>query len=422
MIGATSVWLFAAWVGAATASERCTFGPPVHPRPTPEAPARVLLEMRIPVDTPIARIDEALAPLTKAGLPVVLLFATGWKSDMPAWRPPTGTEVGIWTSPADLLASDVADLTAVSDAEWRDAFKAAKRSVTQATQTRPVAVATSPLPPAGEVALDDRGFSVLLVLDPTDTALPRRARAFGNRMGRTRVLSEGIASDDCGARLGTPPPSALDRVTLTAASAVVARVALAPDADEARAVALWWTTTAQPADWKAWSVRTAFVRLGTSQLAPKVSDAPPRALAVVDADDLLSAARIIANTERLPRTLPGGLNLTETFVGLTAMAVDPGHLRYTIPVVEPASDPAQTMRSDAVPLDPAELRAAAGMLLPRLDRQAPGLVTVGNQTLSAGEFLVAIAQLALDQPPVARPVRSPDPYAPGGGWGAVRSR
>ena len=219
-----------------------------------------------------------------------------------------------------------------------------------------------------------------------------------------------------------PPPSALDRVTLTAPSVVVARVALAPDADEARAVALWWTTTAQPADWKAWSARTAFLRLGTSQLAPKVSDAPPRAQAVVNADHLLAAAQIIADAERLPRTLPGGLNLTETLVGLTAMAVDPGHPRYTIPVVDPANDPAQTMRSEPMPLDPAELRTAAGMLLPRLDRQAPGLVTVGSNTLSAGEFLVAIAQLALDQPPVARPVRSPDPYAPGGGWGAVRPR
>ncbi|HCH66753.1 MAG TPA: hypothetical protein DFR83_28375, partial [Deltaproteobacteria bacterium] len=235
MMFTTYAMLVPLWFGTATAAERCAFGPPAHPRPTPGEPARILFEMRIPNETPSAQIDAALKPLVQDSIPVLLLFSTGWTPDTPGWRPPIGTvEVGVWAPAGSLFETEVADWGAISDADWRTAFKDAKRRVFNATQSRPVAVASPPLPPAGEVALDDRGFSVFLVDDPTNTDLPRRARSFGNRMGRARVITEGVTSDSCGARLGTPSPSALDRVTRTAPSQVVSRVAIGPNPEESR--------------------------------------------------------------------------------------------------------------------------------------------------------------------------------------------
>ncbi len=416
------LWLQVA-APSAMGAPPCVFGPPAHPRVVPVAPARVMLEMRVPVGAPTASIDAAVAPLQEAGLPVVILFPAAWRSDEDGWRP-TGAavDVGLWTDPASLLGSPVADLNAVADGDWRAAFKQARQQVTRATGVRPVAVATPPLPPSGEVALDENRFSTLLTTDPEETALPRRARASGGRMGRTRVISEGIRTDSCGARLGSPAPSALDRVTRTAPSQVVSRVALGPSEDEARAVVLWWETVAAPADWKAWSIRTAFLRLGTAQLVPKASASAPLAQVVIGSEALQAAAQSIVEHRRLPRLLPGSLTPTEALVGLTAMAASPGHARYTVPVISAPIDPSQSMLEAPLPLDEAALRVAATDLLARMDRQAPGLVRVGAHTISTGEYLVALAHLALSRPVVARPISSPDPYAPGGGWGAVRSQ
>ena len=240
-------------------------------------------------------------------------------------------------------------------------------------------------------------------------------------MGRTRVISEGIQTDSCGARLGHPSPSALDRVTRTAPSQVVSRVALGPSVDEARAVVLWWQTIAAPADWKAWSIRTAFLRLGTAQLVPKASESAPLPQAVIGLDALQLAAASIVDHGRLPRMLPGDLTPTEAFVGLTALAANPGHARYTVPVVSAPSDPSQSMLDAPLALEEAALRNAAADLLTRMDRQIPGLIRVGPHTISTGECLVALAHLALGQAITARPVASPDPYAAGGGWGVVRT-
>jgi hypothetical protein len=241
-------------------------------------------------------------------------------------------------------------------------------------------------------------------------------------MGRARVIPEGVSTDACGARLGSPSQSALDRVTRTAPSQVVSRVALGPTVDEARSVALWWRTVAAPADWKAWSIRTVFLRLGTAQLAPKVAETAPRPQAVVEAEQLIAAARTIVASHRLPRILPGEINPTEAFVGLSALAANPGHARYTVPVVDAPMDPSQSMLDIPLELDEADLRTAARELLARMDRQSPGLIQVGTRTISTGEYLVALAHLALGEPIMARSIESPDPYVEGGGWGAVRPR
>jgi hypothetical protein len=66
------------------------------------------------------------------------------------------------------------------------------------------------------------------------------------------------------------------------------------------------------------------------------------------------------------------------------------------------------------------LQGSAGLILPSLQGNLPSLITVGDHTLTTGEYLVALARLAVGAPIRLQPVSSPDPYAPGGGWGSVR--
>ncbi len=408
---------------AAVPSLPCEFGAPVHPRPTPTAEARVLFELRLAPDTPTAAIDATLQPFLENQLPVVLLVPPAWTPDVPGWHPPANlVEVGVLANIHDLLGSKVADPNAVREADWKSALSATKRAVTSATGSRPSILASPPLPPTGEMMVEARGFTLMLIVDPSDASIPRRARVYGGRMGRTRVIFEGSSKDACGAQLGSPAPSALDRVTQVGPSQVVSRVALAPVPEQARAAALWWRDVAEPAGWKAWSARTAFIRLGTVQLIPQPSEEEPVTQAMVETARLLQAARHVGRVERLPRVLEGDLNLTEALVGLSALVAEPGHDRYMLPEVGPPAAMARTTLSGPVALDEAALRATAQEILPRLSTQTPGLFTIGAHTLTAGEYLVALASLARGESPETHPVGDPDPFAPGGGWGAVRVR
>jgi hypothetical protein len=78
------------------------------------------------------------------------------------------------------------------------------------------------------------------------------------------------------------------------------------------------------------------------------------------------------------------------------------------------------MLKGPTPISTDELTAAATSLLPALQSNLPSLVNVGPHTLTMGEFLIALAHLHRGEAVQARPVGSPDPYAPGGGWGTVR--
>jgi len=233
-------------------------------------------------------------------------------------------------------------------------------------------------------------------------------------------VTEGIDTDSCGALLGTPILAALDRVTRAAPGQVVSRIALSPDPEQARAVAMWWTTVGRPAEWKAWSVGTMYVRAGAPPLAPRPTDEAQTPQSTLEATRLNEASGAIITADRLPRVLPGNLNLTEALVGLIASAVSPGHDRYSVPIIGPPVDEARSMLKGPTTVSADELTAAAARLLPALQSSLPSLVSVGPHTLTMGEFLVALAHLHRGEATQTRPVRSPDPYAPGGGWGTVR--
>jgi hypothetical protein len=154
--------------------------------------------------------------------------------------------------------------------------------------------------------------------------------------------------------------------------------------------------------------------LGRPMAEPPPPPPPPgRALPVGDLDE---AARALAGVTRLPRALPGGVTLTEAFAGLVLITADPDAPLLLPRLAPPLESPIRTL-SSPLPLDPEALRAAARALAPSLQGSVPGLIDVGGHTLTPGELLVALADLRRGEPPVARPVGDPDPYAPGAGWG-----
>ena len=399
----------------------CTYGAPAAQPVRPEATARVFVEVRVEPDTPAAAVDATLAPLLEVGLPVTVLVPLGWPAAPDTWQPPAaGVDLGMLTTLDGLVGRPVADPSAMSFIDWRDALRSGRRSVQKSVGQRPKVVAMPPPPPMGEVAIDDAGFTALLLIDPGDAAVPRRSVAFGGRTGRTRVLTEGTPADPCGALLGTPVRAALDRVARVGPSQVVTRVALPPDPATARALALWWSTTAAPADWKAWSVQAAFLRLGNAQLAPKPTTAAPAATVTVELGRLTAAAPTLTAARRLPRVLPGDLNLTTAFAAFTAATADPTQPAYALAPLGPPPDVARTTLTDPIELAESDLRAAARSLLPGLTGTVPTVVEVGGHSLTNAEFLVAMAALLQGATPIARPVGHPDPYAVGAGWGALR--
>lgn len=421
---ATLGWLWTATYALAATPPRvpCTYGAPTNPRPEATSPARVLIEVRVDPDTPVATLDATLGPLVDAGLPVVVLVPIDWTPDTPGYALPSrAVDVGLLTTLDDLVGQPIADPGAMFMSDWRSALKQGRRAVQKATGVRPRVLAMPTPPVTGELAIDDAGLQVFLPIDPGNAAPPRRARAAGGRTGRTRIVTEGVSSDQCGALLGAPLQSALDRVTLTAPAKVVSRVALPADPEAARALVLWWRTVAQPAEWRAWSVSTAYVRAGAPPLAPKPEEAAVTPGITIETTRLTDASSAIVAAKRLPRLLPGELNLTEALVGLMAVVTDPGHEAYTVPVVGPPHDQARSTLNAPVRLSDDAMRAAAERLLPALQTSVPSLVTVGEHTLTTAEFLLALAHMHRGEAATARAVGSPDPYAPGAGWGSVRS-
>ena len=65
-------------------------------------------------------------------------------------------------------------------------------------------------------------------------------------------------------------------------------------------------------------------------------------------------------------------------------------------------------------------RFTASKLLPRLRGQIPSLITIDGRTFTAAEALQVMARVFLGDAAVVTPVADPDPYAPGGGWGASK--
>jgi len=88
--------------------------------------------------------------------------------------------------------------------------------------------------------------------------------------------------------------------------------------------------------------------------------------------------------------------------------------------LDPPREVAPLNHRDPIALDKAKVHEMASKLLPRLRGQVPSLITIGEQTFTAAEALQVMARVFLKDAAIVTPVADPDPYAPGGGWGASK--
>ena len=405
-------------------SESQIDGPSTFAQPT--AAAKVVVELRVSNTSSSDQVAATIDALNASGasLPVTVLLPSDWKPAQRDILAGPHIEVGLRTSIPELMDPAPINPAAVSIRDWQLAVRDARKELRAMAGANPRTVSLPPPPPGLELVLDDSGVHTILVEDPGAASPPRVATSWGGRPGRARLLTEQGYDDSCGATLRAPTTAALDRIARAGPTVQVLRVALTPDPALADVFVSWWATVAVPAGWEALRPRQAGLRFagawlprpqGSLQEAP--APAPSRQ---VTASDLDAAAETIVAAGRLPRSLSGEMNLTEAFLALSAWAAEPQGIVAIGSAKGPDSLPGASMRPPG-PVDTEALTKAAQTLVSAKGHTLPALVTVGADTLTAREYLVALAHLKLGRTPIARDTPDPDPYAPDGGWGSSGS-
>jgi hypothetical protein len=141
----------------------------------------------------------------------------------------------------------------------------------------------------------------------------------------------------------------------------------------------------------------------------------------ISTNEWTRVASAISSQTTLPRSPTEGVNLTEAFFGLvTLLSTDLRPTSVTLGRLDPPREIAPLNTRDPIQLDTAQVRLTATKLLPRLRGQIPSLITIDGRTFTAAEALQVMARVFLGDAAIVTPVADPDPYAPGGGWGASK--
>ncbi len=324
-----------------------------------------------------------------------------------------GHELALWLdAPAD-AGRGRAGLDA-----WKRAAREQSKALRRATGQRPKTALVAELPRTGELALDGLRFRTVLLERPDR---PRRILDLSGIPG-SLVFPVGAPID-------------LDEATLDAAAEALSRAAEgsfptaglsldaeALDAGDAEQLQRWLLGVVTPAGVKILPAKAIPMR---ATAAPGEPPAETAALArPLDAGDIRRAAEELAGVRRLPRGLEVGLTPTEAYLAFCLfLAEDPPPERV---LLGPLSPPSEEIRSTLVGGERAEaaaVRDAAAAIAPYLSRQVPSLVDVGDYTLSAAEFLLAMAGVIRGEDPVVLSTpMNPDPYAEGLGWGDSTGR
>jgi hypothetical protein len=298
-------------------------------------------------------------------------------------------------------------------------------------------VAVPEFPRALEVALDGLGqLSTVLLFDLDNRHAPRHIVGVNGVVGRAVVLPPGPYGEACplGSELPAWTPAAFDRVSLTLlrASNRFARPIVRMGLSTAR-----WSDEAEPllSRYRVQVLEPAGVEIvlarkvvsGVGGLPTRTVRQAPTVLGTdvgraVVSTDLSRAAAVLAAGGTLPQTLPGGLNLTEAYLALVrALAREQVPVGVQLWRLEPPAEAAPSLLPESgISLPVAEIRSLARTLEPVLLGQVPGFLEVDGRLLTAAEFLCAMARsLEADPNGVVRvePTFSPDPFAPGLGWG-----
>jgi len=421
------MWALMLSLGIHTAAGSCEFDPGSATDPiAAHAPAAgtVIFEFRLAGRAPFP--TALLKVLTDRDLPATLLVTSAWApqhSEQLAGLSRDGHEVGYWVSIQEDLRLDRDMSAPPSLTHWVRGIRQGRRAVRQATKVPVRAIGIATLPNIAELAIEGLGFGVVLPAERTMADVPRRIGSLTSSAGRARIIGEGPYNDGCGAVLPAWTPGALDRATGAAARARWVRIALPSSPAAAPLLARWLDDVVLAQEWKVQTAGAAARDMRNPlKSPPKGPTSDPSAVPVsrsIHTETWTEVAQALAQADTLPRQLPGDLSPTEAFLGLTQiLAGDTPPSAVVLTGLKPPVEVARTgLGTVRVPLSDAAVRHAARELLPGLKGHVPSLVSVGTQMLTAAEFLRVMALVHLSQPPEARGVADPDPFAPGGGWG-----
>lgn len=408
------------WLTLAVAHAAC---PAFSPGPA-DAPFRVdhpgagtiVFEVAVPISAAPDAVEAVLAPLQARGLGATLLVDAGSPPALAstlAAAAARGNRVAVRVQ--EDPAGPFSERSRGAYELWWRAIRADRKAVKRAVRAPVHVVAISPLTDPAELAAEQLGLRVVLPLDGGSPQRVRRVRGFDGRAGRAWVLAAPIHPDGCGVSLPAWTPAAFDRVARDLAPGRPTRVGLPLDGAKPALLAAWIDGVLTPSGVRVASAREASA---SARSRPAVVPASPSDRPVDRAMWEAAAAALVLGG-RLPRSLPGSLTLSEAFAALVLVAAADAPLAAVrLPSLGPPADVARSaLAAPSTPLDPADVRAVARDLAPRLRGAVPAMVRVGDRNLTAGEFLVVLAQLALDQQPMAVPAPPPDPFADGFGWG-----
>ena len=417
------ILLWATLIGFASA--RCEPIPP-NGRRTPFA-ARAHARGKVILELPLFGVakppTEILMALHAHDLRATLLVTRTWAIEHPDFikqAAAQGHEVGLWLSLREdlgLVGERVADPEL---GEWVSAMRQGRRKIRRITGQPVHTLGLSMLPPTAEIAAEAAGFRALLPVERTLHDQPRRSRAASKTAGRARIIGQG-AYDDCGHMLPHWSPAAIDRATSIAARSTWVRIGLPPDPLAGPLVDRWAEEIILP---YRWSVLTAAeVAADLKQLGDTATSAAPEIPVpkLISTAEWTRVASAISSQTTLPRTPAEGVNLTEAFFGLVSLlASDLTPTSVTLGRLDPPREVAPLNSRDPIQLDEKQVRVTASKLLPRLKGQIPSLITIDGRTFTAAEALQVMARVFLGDAAIVTPIADPDPYAPGGGWGASK--
>ncbi len=297
-----------------------------------------------------------------------------------------------------------------------------------------VKVVATPLPTRGaEALMGSSGFRTILQEKGPATAIPRPAVVFEGQPRIGAVLQAGPYAGPCGTRPVADPltPRSADRATQAIWGSArldgvpVQRVVIPTGIDvgeDSTVLARWLDEVLLPAQIRpttpdaARQAALAYFRTGKVMNTNRLEGGGGR---LVSVDEVRAAAEALADQNLLPRTLPGDLSLTEAFLAFALLLAEQneGEVIRLTALEGPQGRTSATVEG-IVELDGEAVKALARALLAELPTAVPSAMPVGDRTLSAPELLTALAS-TIRGTPQTWPTASPDPNAPGQGWGTA---
>ena len=385
--------------------------------PEPVRGASVVIELRARDD--LGDLEGVCAALeavdARATLIVDPALATR-EADRVRAAAKSGHEVAAWITPPSNAPKGIDGMNA-----WQRAARPQLKAVRKAAGQRPRPALVPTLPRTGEAALDALGVRTILV---DRSGRPRRVVSATGVPGGIVIPQSGAGplTDVDGAELDTAARQIAASAVGGPPAIQIALVLSEIDGDEIALLTRWLTEVAQPAGARPLAAKSIPLRSTASTAGP--SEAAPLARPV-DRADVLAAAAALGTSARIPRSREGNLNPTEAFLAMAlTRADDEPPERVLLGSLRPPTEDARSTLRGGETLPRAAIVDGAARLAPYLTHGIPNFVDVEGGTLTAGEFLLAMARALSsgDDPIALGPAWSPDPHAEGLGWGESTGR